>query len=580
MSPVYEAVNIAQRTPWRINARILDVMQTMWDADMHHGGIPNRDDLPMPVCPRCGKVPEKREHKHTDDIAHECFRDPLVFKAWNHEARMTHRQNARLVSHRLMLMKILWTAGKLKDAPRIYFPYQIDFRGRLYAIPQFLNPQGSDLAKGLLEFAEAKPIMSKEAADWLAIHVANTWGEDKISFGDRVQWVKDHEDMLRAVVLNPLSNLEWTDADSPFCFLSAAIDWVGYLDEGFGHLSRTPIAQDGTCSGLQHYSALLRDEVGGKAVNLLPSVKPQDVYAVVADKALENMKALTVHDDNYEMAQKWINSGIINRKTTKRAVMTLPYGVTYRSARNYIRDYILDVQENHPEKIPWEPDELGSAISYLSTAVWEAIGEVVIAAPKAMKWLREVGKAAVNLDANAPVYWRSPSGLPILQTYKDLEYRRVKTILSGNVLINTGADCAGSLEEKSVRIDLTMAEPGDTVDKHRQISAFAPNFIHALDASALVFAVVKAYHDDGIQSYALIHDSFGTHAGGEGCGDSARLAKSLRKAFIDMYRTHDVLQNLLDGLNLPSEALEQVLPIPAKGGLNLNDIEQSPYFFA
>ena len=42
-------------------------------------------------------------------------------------------------------------------------------------------------------------------------------------------------------------------------------------------------ALDGTCNGLQHYSAMLRDPVGGAAVNLRPSDTPADIYQTVAD---------------------------------------------------------------------------------------------------------------------------------------------------------------------------------------------------------------------------------------------------------------------------------------------------------
>ena len=46
------------------------------------------------------------------------------------------------------------------------------------------------------------------------------------------------------------------------------------------HACRLPVHMDGSCNGLQHYAALGRDEAGGRAVNLLPSDAPQDVYKV------------------------------------------------------------------------------------------------------------------------------------------------------------------------------------------------------------------------------------------------------------------------------------------------------------
>ena len=41
------------------------------------------------------------------------------------------------------------------------------------------------------------------------------------------------------------------------------------------HLSRTPVAMDGSCNGLQHYAALGLDLEGGNAVNLVKSDRPQ-----------------------------------------------------------------------------------------------------------------------------------------------------------------------------------------------------------------------------------------------------------------------------------------------------------------
>lgn len=39
-----------------------------------------------------------------------------------------------------------------------YFPHNMDFRGRTYPIPPHLNHLGQDLCRGLLIFAEGKPL--------------------------------------------------------------------------------------------------------------------------------------------------------------------------------------------------------------------------------------------------------------------------------------------------------------------------------------------------------------------------------------------------------------------------------------
>ena len=63
-------------------------------------------------------------------------------------------------------------------------------------MPTALNIQGPDLARSLLEFAEGQPIENAEAADWLAIHVANCFGRDKSVFADRIKWTRGNEPLL------------------------------------------------------------------------------------------------------------------------------------------------------------------------------------------------------------------------------------------------------------------------------------------------------------------------------------------------------------------------------------------------
>src|SRR3546814_14260161 len=95
-------------------------------------------------------------------------------------------------------------------------------------------------------------------------------------------------------------------------------------------VSRIPVALDGSCSGLQHFSAMLRDEEGGAAVNLLPAERPQDVYKRVAVRAQEMADATPVYtytvkrgDDEEEIT---VNTPWIGEKVTRakpnRPVMT------------------------------------------------------------------------------------------------------------------------------------------------------------------------------------------------------------------------------------------------------------------
>ena len=76
------------------------------------------------------------------------------------------------------------------------------------------------------------------------------------------------------IVLNQYNSwhfvFEWND----FCKSGKSLDFVTNLI----------CYSDCTNSGLQIYSGLLKDEVGGNAVNLVPSNKVADVYGEVATK--------------------------------------------------------------------------------------------------------------------------------------------------------------------------------------------------------------------------------------------------------------------------------------------------------
>ena len=48
--------------------------------------------------------------------------------------------------------------SEFNKEPRFYFPHNVDFRGRAYPMHPHLNHLGSDLSRGLLQFADGKPL--------------------------------------------------------------------------------------------------------------------------------------------------------------------------------------------------------------------------------------------------------------------------------------------------------------------------------------------------------------------------------------------------------------------------------------
>ena len=147
--------------------------------------------------------------------------------------------------------------------------------------------------------------------------------------------------------------------EDPFQGLATCIEIVKAIDSGDPEAYECSLAvhMDGSCNGLQHYAALGRDLVGGKAVNLCPAEEPQDVYVGVmhevirrvAEEAEKTLDFEGDHVDSLSRAQKKaltnnraakLVNGLIDRGVVKRTVMTSVYGVTFIGARQQIKEKI------------------------------------------------------------------------------------------------------------------------------------------------------------------------------------------------------------------------------------------------
>lgn len=544
MPMVYAAVNAAQRTAWSVNLRVLDVLNSIWDNASTLGSVPARYDEEVP--PKPYDIEENEEAR----------------KLWRQLAAKVHRENRERLSQRTQFAYALTTANKFKLFDRIYFPYQLDFRGRIYAVPQF-NPQGPDYMKALLHFAEAKPI-DEESAPFLAIHLANTGAFDKIDkapLEDRVQWVYDHEEEILAYAQDPFEHTGWTEADSPFQFLAACFEWAGWLAEGPGFLSRLPVALDGSCSGIQHFSMALKDEVGGAAVNLLPADKPADIYSLVMEEAYEQMRADAAQDKNEErrdIATQWLTFKP-GRSCFKRPTMTYGYGSREYGFRDQIMTDTLRPAYRAYQKgegaWPFDGDGFKASL-YMAKVIAQAVDRVVVKAAEAMEWLKDT--ATLVAKEELPILWTTPDGFPVLQAYKDTKPFRVETMIAGS------------------RVVLTLAQKQDKVDKRLQAQGISPNFVHSLDGTHLRISVVRA-SEEGMNAFALVHDSFGVHV-----ADTPRFFQLLRETLVEMYSTRDVIETFRD------EIMEQLSPkqraklkeTPARGCLDQTAVLESAFCFA
>lgn len=549
MPEVYRAVNALQATPWKINYFVLETVNEAWENGTDVKCLPSRFEIPLPP---------KVEYVEGDE---------KQLKLWQQYKRAgadVARKNRQMRSKRLAADKIVRLANDFASEQTIYFPVRCDFRGRMYFMPQYLNPQGNDLAKGLITFAESKPL-GKTGVKWLAIHLCNCFGNDKIPLNERERWTRDNSDRIAATASDPWADLWWTEADKPWQFLAACAEWVGYLyDGGENYECSLPVMVDGSCNGLQHYSAMLRDEVCGPHVNLTPSEKPADIYSEVARQVEASLRAdistggtfpppakgkkksSTAPTPIAEMAKAWLESKLIGRKLTKRPTMVLPYGGTRNAFANYVKEYV--VEEGNPFG-----RMIGRHIAYLTNHIVKALDAVVVGPRVAMKWLGEV--SAVVAAEGHPISWTTPAGFVVNQRYSDMRSRRVETKVGDKVM------------------KFTLASETAKLDKRKQARAIAPNFVHSLDSAALMLTI-NAMHDRGVTAFSAVHDSYGTHP----C-DMDTLSSCLREVFVQMYSSRDVLEDFVQEICTVLPTGTKVPPVPGKGTLDLGGILTSDFFF-
>lgn len=541
MPIVYNAVNALQRTPWAVNTRILDTVYAV-AKEFSTKEIVSLNDTPAPP------KPEWLKEEWTKNPKESWPADKLAeFSQWKRDMAEWHTQRKLLGSRYSRFYAATRAAEMFREYPAIYFVYFADSRGRLYPLTHGVNPQGSDLSKALIHFSEGKPLATASAVKWFHVQGANKWGFDKATLDDRVKWVEERRELICSFAADPVNNTGWTEAGDPLQFLAWCFEYADYLHNP-DFVSRIPISMDGSCNGLQNLSAMFRDEVGGAATNLTANKVMRDIYGDVAKAATVRLVAklaVTTDEEEKALITKWLEFGVA-RSAVKRSVMTTPYGVTERTATEYIIDDYLR-QNLGPT---FDKTQYRRAANVLMSCVWPAIGDVVVKGREAMDWLKKSARLIVknNTREDKLITWPTPSGFPASQAYYEFDVHRINTLLHGPLKIR-------------------VLSENDEADMSRHASGLAPNFVHSLDAAHLHLSTADAAAQ-GITGLAMIHDDYGTHA-----ADAQNLFDIIRKQFVAMYLACDPaaeLCKLYPFLNEP----------PSKGNLDIMEVLESDFFFS
>jgi DNA-directed RNA polymerase len=412
MAKIFHVLDIVGAMPWRINKKVLNVVEKIWEEGGGAGEIPPR------------------------------FYD---FKDYVYEYQLKESQD--LQDKKKLIKKIqlqrdvnslrcdftlkLTQAKAFSKVSKFYYPHNVDFRGRMYPIPPHLNHMSSDICRGLLEFGEGKPL-GETGLRWLKIHLANKMGKDKLSMDLREQYTDSIIPLIEKVVADPLANREWLEVEDSWQTLAAMYEVHEALKSGDpkNFVSHMHIHQDGSCNGLQHYAALGRDFDGAYQVNLVKRDTPGDLYTHIANMIEDKLKLVIQDssDTNYEMAKKL--SGNVKRKIIKQTVMTTVYGVTFLGARKQIQKQLRDKdfidQENDSESF--------QASKYLANLTLECVANLFTQAHEIKQWLKDCAKTVTEFGF--PMSWMTPLGLPVIQPYRTTNSSEVVETLLQSIVVN------------------------------------------------------------------------------------------------------------------------------------------------
>lgn len=521
LEQIRAGLDVLGKTAWVINQDVFDVMLEAWNSGEAIAKIPPLEpDLPYP--------PEPAKDDHEARIQ------------WSRAVRQIENKRAGLHSSRCFMNFQMEIARTFRNET-FYLPHNLDFRGRAYPLPSYLNQMGADNARALLLFKEGKPL-GESGLRWLKIHLANVYGFDKASLQEREAFTMEHLDDILDSANNGLHGRRWfLGAEDPWQCLAACCELRNALrhPDPTQYPSRLPIHQDGSCNGLQHYAALGGDVQGAQQVNLEPSDRPSDVYTGVAEWVKEKV-ARDAAEGN-EIAK--ILEGKIKRKIVKQTVMTNVYGVTFIGAMRQVKRQLV---EHYPDLQP-----VNECAKYIARCIFSALGSIFSGAHSIQYWLgdcasristslspaqiEELAKEVLEGDPDvtsnkktqareynplkmfrSTIIWTTPLGLPVVQPYRSVKTRRIHTSLQ----------------------DLSIQDPtaDGVVSKRKQLQAFPPNFIHSLDATHMMLSAIEC--DRRGLTFSAVHDSFWTHA----C-DVDVMNAVLRDCFIRMH-SDDIIKRL------------------------------------
>lgn len=386
-----------------------------------------------------------------------------------------------------MYDRAIASAEKMKGQ-KFRFPYFFDSRGRVYTNTTCgFNPQGADHEKALVIPTHSE-VLTEDG--YLAL-LETAKGYSEMDWGP--------VEMASHASYPDVYETEWKKADKPYCYMACAELIRRYLVNPELPLPAF-IPLDGRCSGLQHWSAVVRSNAITRHLGMHKEEDPLDIYEKVAFDWKETLP------EEFKF--------LATRKAAKIPVMTWGYNATMMTAMEHMSKLFGAKSIWDSMELKYYDDDSGldrATTSKYGCELYKHMQSTLGALQHAVSWVSGCA-VAVSKAGNIEIKWPTPDNFMCLQRKVVGEKLKLKVVLS-----NGKEFCLEILDFS-----------GEVPNAAKHKSAIAPNVIHSLDATHLRM-VARRLKELGLPMI-FIHDSFSTH-----CNHRSTLYKIIIETFIELY---------------------------------------------
>jgi len=380
---------------------------------------------------------------------------------------------------------------------KLYFTYQVDFRGRIYPWSDFLNYQSNKLSRSLLRFYKKK-VVSNEGIYWLKISTVRKFIGNKYKSADTI--IKYYDDILKKKIeiwiFEKKEEFFWLEADEPLLFLAHLFEWKRYYFSNKDNFySGFIIYMDATCSGSQIVSLLLGIDKYAASLNLIKSKSNDligDYYSQIISDFLTYCCSNKYNKHKFYLLLLNMNDNQ-RRKLLKNIIMTINYGLTKRGLLLKFKSLLYDL--NFIDK--WSDYTINKFVNIF----YDFLNNLVLV--NCFNVLLKIAKYYISNNKDI-VYNTSQKGFILKENEADISVKFP-------YFIKQRYKMRFSLKKGKKRNEKrgTLVFSSDERDSRKELRALRANLIHHLDSVIIYSLLLKLKKEQSLIKVVVIHDCFG-----------------------------------------------------------------------